>query len=248
MASGPITTWEIDGEMVETVWDFIFGGSKITADGDCSHEIKRCLLLGRKVMSNLDSILKNRHITLPTKVHLVKAMDFPVLVYGCELDYKESWALKNWCFWTVVLEKTLESPLEYKEIQPVHPKGDQSWVFIGRTDVEAETPILWPLDAKSWLIGKDPETGKDWGQEEKGMTEDDMVSWHHQLDGHEFGWTLGIGDGQGGLACCSSWGHKESDATELNWIWFFEMWIQRAELCGRAINQRCSFLRVFFFF
>ena len=183
----PITSWEIDGETVETVSDFIFGGSKITTDGDCSHEIKRHLLLGRKVMTNLDSILKSREITLPTKVHLVKAMVFPVVMYGCEsMDYKESWAPKNWCFWTVVLEKTLESPLDCKEIQPVHPK-DQSWVFIGKTDVEAETPILWPPDVKNWLIGKDPDAGRDWRQEEKGTTEDEMVGWYHQLNGHEFG-------------------------------------------------------------
>ena len=156
---------------------------------------------------------------MPTKVHLVKAMVFPVVMYGCEnLNYKESWAPKNWCFWTVVLEKTLESPLDCKEIQPVHPKGDQSWVFIGRTDVEAETPMLWPPDANSWLIGKDPDAGKDWGQEEKGMTEDEMVGWHHWLDGHGFEWTPGLGDGQRGLACCGSWGRKESDTTEwLNW-------------------------------
>ena len=138
-------------------------------------------------------------------------------VWMWELDYKESWALNNWCFWTVVLEKILESPLDCKEIQPVYPK-DQSWVFIGRTDVEAETPILWPSDAKSWLIEEDPDAGRDWGQEEKGTTEDEMVGWHHQLDGHGFGWTPGVGDGQGGLACCDSWGHKESVATErLNW-------------------------------
>ena len=135
-----------------------------------------------------------------------------------ELDYKECWVPKNWCFWTVVLEKTLQSPLDCKEIQPVYPKGDQSWVFIGSTDVEAETLILWPPDAKSWLIGKDPDAGRGWGQEEKGMTEDEMAGWHHQLDGHEFEWTPGDGDGQGGLACCDSWGHKESDTTErLNW-------------------------------
>ena len=124
---------------------------------------------------HLDSILKSRDITLPTKVHLVKAVVFPVVMYGCELDYKESWVPKNWCFWNVVMEKTLESPLDYREIQPVHPKGDQSWVFIGRTDVEAEIPILWPPDAKNWLIWKDPNAGKDWGQEEKGTTEDEMV-------------------------------------------------------------------------
>ena len=143
MASGPITSWEIDVETVETVTNFILGGSKITADGDFSHEIKKTVFLGRKVMTNLDSILKSRDVTLPTKVHLVKAMVFSNShVWMWELDYKESWVLKNWCFWTVVLEKTLESPLDCKEIQPVHPKGDQSWMFIGRTDVEAETPIL----------------------------------------------------------------------------------------------------------
>ena len=134
------------------------------------------------------------------------------------LDCEESWVPKNWYFWTVVLEKTLESPLDCKEIQPVHPKGDQSWVFIGRTDVEAETPILWPPNAKSWLIGKEPDAGRDWGQEEKGMTEDEMNEWHHQLDGHGSGWTPAVRDGQGGLACCGSWGRKESDMTErLNW-------------------------------
>ena len=134
------------------------------------------------------------------------------------LDHKESRALKNWCFWTLVLEKTLESPLDCKEIQPVHSKGDQSWVFFGRTDNKAETPILWPLYAKSWLIGKDSDAGKDWGQEEKGTTEDEMARRHHRLDGCEFEWTPGVGDGQGGLECCNSWGHKESDMTErLNW-------------------------------
>ena len=139
-------------------------------------------------------------------------------VWMWELDCKESWGLKNWCFWTVVLEKTLESPLDYKEIQQVHPKGAQSWVFIGRTNVEAETPILWPPHVKSWLIGKAPDAGKDWGQEEKGTTEDEMVGWHHWLHGHGSGWTPGVGDGQGGLACCGSWGCKESDVTEwLNW-------------------------------
>ena len=135
-----------------------------------------------------------------------------------ELDCEESWAPKNCCFWTVVLEKTLESPLDCKEIQPVHPKGDQSWVFIGGTDAEAETPVLWPPHRTSWLIGKDPDAGRDWGQEEKGMTEDEMAGWHHWLDGHEFGWTPGVGDGQGGLVCWYSWGCKESDTTEqLNW-------------------------------
>ena len=184
MALVPITSWEIDGETVETVADFILGGSKITADGDCNHEIKRCLLLGRKVMTNLDSILKSRDITLPTKVCLVKTMVFPAVMYRCEFDCEESWEPKNRCFWTVVLEKTLESPLDCKEIQLVYPKGDQSGVFIGRTDAKAETLVLWPPDAKHWLIGKDPDAGRDWGQEEKGTTEDEVVGWHHRLDGH----------------------------------------------------------------
>ena len=199
MASGPITSWQIDGETVETVSDFIFLGSKITADGDCSHEIKRPLLLGRKVMTNLDSILKSRDITLPTKVRLVKAMVFPVVVYGYE-----SWTIKKaecrridafelWCS-----RRLLRRLLGRKEIQPVHPKGDQSWVFIGGTDVEAETPILRPPDAESWLICKNPDSGKDWGQEKKGMTEDEMVGWHHWHNGHGFGWTPGVRDWQGG--------------------------------------------------
>ena len=139
-------------------------------------------------------------------------------VWMWESDHKESWAPKNWCFWTVVLEKTLESLLDCKEIQSVYPKGDQSWIVFERTDAEAETAIFWPLDAKSWLIWKDPDAGKNWGQEENGTTEDEMVGWHHWLNGHGFGWTLGVGDGQGGLGCCGSWGHKESDTTEqLNW-------------------------------
>ena len=159
----------MDGDTVETVSDFISGGSKITADGDCSHEIKRRLLLGRKGITNLDSIFKSRDITLPSK-----------------------------------------------EIQAIHPKGNQLWVFIENTDAEA--PILWPPHAKGWLIGKDSDVGRDWGQEEKGMTEDEMAGWHHGLGGREFEWTPGVGDGQGGLACCSSWGRKESDMTEqLNW-------------------------------
>ena len=135
-----------------------------------------------------------------------------------ELDCEESWVPKNWCFWTVVLEKILESPLEFKEVQLVHPKGDKSLVFIGRNNAKAETPVLRPPHAKSWLIGKDCDAGRDCGQEEKGMTKDEMAGWHQWLDGHEFGWTLAVGDGQGGLACCNSWGRQESDTTEgLNW-------------------------------
>ena len=157
-------------------WLYLFG-SKITADGDCSHDIKICLLLGRKVLTNLDSILKSRDITLSTKARLVKAVVFPIVMYGCE----------NGCFWTVVLEKTLESPWDCKKIQPVHPRGDRSCVFIGRTDAETETPILWPSDVKNWLIWKDPDSGKDWGQEGKEMTEDEMAGWHHQLNVHGLG-------------------------------------------------------------
>ena len=169
MASRPITSWQIDGETIETVTDFIFLDSKITADGDCSHEIKRCLLLGRKAMTNPDSILKSRDIALPTKVCVVKAIVFPVVLHGCV-----SWTIKKAEHWRMMLlncgvgEDSPESPLDCKEIQLVNPKGNQSWIFIGRTNAEAETPILWPPDAKNWLIGKDPDAGKDWRREEKG--------------------------------------------------------------------------------
>ena len=162
MASSPITSWQIGGETMETETDFIFLGSKITADGDCSHEIKRRLLIGRRAMTNLDSILKSRDITLPTKVCLVKAMVFPVVMYGCEswtikkTEHQRTDAFELWC-----LRRLLRVPWTARRIQPVHPKWDQSWVFIGRTDVEAETPILWPPHAKSWLIGKDPDAGRD---------------------------------------------------------------------------------------
>jgi len=204
---------------MEIVTDFISLGSQITTDSDCSHEIKRCLLLESKAMTNLDSILKSRDVTLPTKVPLVKAMVFPVVMYECE-----SWTVKKAEHWrTDAFElsywRRLESPLECKEIQLVNPKGYQSWIFIGRT--EAKASILWPPDMKNWLIGKDPDTGKDWRQEEKGMTEDKMVGWHHWLKGHEFEQALGVGNGQWRLACCSPWGHKELDMmrdwTELSW-------------------------------
>ena len=198
---------------VKAVTDFIFLGSKITADSDCSHEILilRHLLLGRKAMTNLDSILQSRDITLLTKVCIVKAMVYPVVIYGCEsLTIKKSWAPKNWCFWTVVLEKTLESALDSKKIKPVNPKRNQHWIFIRRTDAEAEAPILWPPDAKNWLIGKDPDAGKDWGQEKR-VIEDEMLGWHHWLNGHEFEETPG--KGQGSLACYSPRGCKESGMT-----------------------------------
>ena len=169
MASGPISSWQIDGDTVETVRDFTSWDSIITADGDCSHEIKRHLLLGRTVMTNLDSIKKQRHY-FANKGPSSQSYGFSNgHIWMWELDYKESWVPKNWCFWTVVLEKTLESPLDCKEIQPVHPKGDQSWVFTGRTDAKAETPIVWPPDSRNWLIGKDPDPGKDWGGRRRGQ-------------------------------------------------------------------------------
>ena len=164
---------------METVAYFILGGSKITTDGDCSHEIKRRLILGRKVMTNLDSIFKSRDITLPSKVHLVKAMMW-------ELDYKESWAAKNWCFWTVVLERILRVPWTARRFNWSVLKEISPEYSMERTDPEAETPILWPPDAKNWLIWKDPDAGKDWRQEEKGTIEDEMVGCYHLLNGHEF--------------------------------------------------------------
>ena len=157
-------------------------------------------------------------ITLPTKVHLVKAMASPVHVWMWELEYKESWVLKNSCFCTLVLEKTLENPLNSKEMKLINPTGNQSWIVSRKTDAEAETPKLWPPDAKNRLFGKDPDAGKDWRQEKKGMTEDEMVGCHHQLDGHGFEQTPGAGNEQGILVCCSPWGCKELDMTEwLNW-------------------------------
>ena len=177
--------WQIDGETMETVTDFIFFGSKITADGDCSHEIKRHLLLWRKALTN--PVYQKAETLLYRKGLYIQCYGFSsshVWMWG--LDHKEGWALKNWCFWTVVLEKTLESSLDCKEIQPVNPKGNQSWIFTARTDAEAETPILWPPDEKNWLIRKDPDAGKVSRQEEKGMTEGEMVGWHHWLNGHEF--------------------------------------------------------------
>ena len=176
--------------------DFSFLGSKISTDSDCSHEIKRHLLLGRKAMTTDKGPSSQSYGFSSSHVCM------------WDLDHKEGWVPKNGWFWTVVLEKTLESPLGNKEIKPVNPKGNQPWTFIGRTDAEAEVPIFWPLDGKSWLIRKDPDAGKDWRQE-KGTTEDEMVGWHHRLNGHEFEQTLGGGEGWGNLACCSPWGCKE---------------------------------------
>ena len=173
-------------ETMEIVTDFIFLGSKISVDGDCSHEIKRCFPCGRKAMTNLSSVLKSRDITLLTKICIVKAKVFPAVMYECENWTIGRLSVQNWCVQTVVLEKNLESPLDSKEIKPINPKGNQSWIFSGRTDAAAEAPIFWPPDVKNWLIWKDPDPGKDWRQEEKGTTEDEMVGWHHRLDGHEW--------------------------------------------------------------
>ena len=201
---------------METVIDFILGGSKITADGDYSHDIKRCFLFGRKVMTNLDSVLKSRDITLPTDVRLVKALVFPSShVWMWELDHKESWAEKNWCSSTVVLEKTLESPLDCKEIQPVLPKGNQSWIFIKRTDAEAETPLLWPPDERTDSFEKTLMLGKIEGRRRTGWQ---RMRWLYGItDSMDMSLSKlhpGVGDGQGGLVCCSPWCCKELDTTE----------------------------------
>ena len=199
---------------METVIDFIFLGSKITVDGNCSHEIKRCLLLGRKATTNIDRVLKSRHHFADKGPYSQSYSFSSSHVWVWKLDHKEGWTPKNWCFWTVVLQKTLESPLDCKEIKSVSPKGNQPSIFIGRTDAEVRAPILWSPDIKSQLTEKDPDAGKDWGQEEKGVNEDEMVGWHHQLNGQEFEQTQRGSEGQGSLVCCSPWGCKESHMTE----------------------------------
>ena len=214
MPLGPIISWQIDGGKVETVTDFIFMGSKITADCDCSHEIKT-LAPWKKSYDKSRQHIKNQRHHFANKGPSSQSYGSSSSHKGMwELDHKENWSLKNGYFWIGILEKTLESSLGYKEIKPVNPKGNQSWIFIGRTDAEVEAPIPWPPDAKSQLVKKDPDAGKDWRQEEKGSTEDEMVGWHHQLNGHEFVQTLGDAEGQVSLACCSPCGHKESDTIE----------------------------------
>ena len=202
---------------METVRDFIFGAPKSLQMVTAAMKLKDACSLEWRVMINLNSILKSRDIILPTKVHLVKALVFPVVMYGCD-----SWTIKKAKELMLLNcgagEDFWESLGLQGDLKPVYPKGNQSWIFIGRTDAETETPILCLPDAKNWLIGKDPDAGKDWRQEEKGMTEDEMVGWHHWLDGHEFEQALADGDGQGSLACYSPWGCKEPDMTEwLNW-------------------------------
>ena len=204
------------GETMKAVTDFIFLGSKITPAGDCSHEIKRRLFFGRKAMTNLDSSLKSRNITLLAQVHIQSYGFSSSHVQMWTLDHKEVWVWKNWCFWTLVLEKTPESPLECKEAKPVNPKGNQSWIFIGRTDAEAEAPVLWPPDVKR------PDAGKDWGQE-KGATEDEMVGWNHWLNGHEFELTLGDNESQEVWHAAAHGGRKDSDTIKrLNTLGFIK--------------------------
>ena len=233
MASSPITSWQTDEGTGNSERLYFLG-----LQNHCRWWLKPWkpwtprwwrLLLGRKAMTHLDSILKSRHYFV-NKGPSSQSYGFSSShVRMWELDYKESWAPKNWCFWTVVLEKTLKSLLDCKEIKPVNPKGNQTWIFIGKTQAEAETLILWSSDVKSQLIRKDPDVGKDWRQEEKGMTEDKMVGWHHWLSGHEQ--APGDGEGQGSLACCSPWSCKELDMTEqlnnniLTMIWQLSMLI-----------------------
>ena len=219
---------------METVTDFIFLESKITADGDSSHEIKSRLLLDKP----RQHIKKQRHFA--NKSPSSQSYGFSSShVWIWELDDKKGWGPKKWCFWTVVLEKTLETPLDSKEIKPVNCKGNQSWILIERTDAEAEAPILRRLDGNSRLIGKDHDAGKDRRQEEQGMTEDEMVGWHHWLNGHKFEQTPGDGEGQGSLACCCPWGCKEWDTTE----WLNNSKVGKAYIvCARRFSRVWLFL------
>jgi len=218
MASGPITSWQIDWETVETVADFIYLGSKTTADGDCSHEMKRRWLLGRKVMTNLDSILKSRDITLSTKACLVKAMVFPVVMYGCEgwtikkSEHQRIGTFELWCWRRLLRVPWTAGRSNQSILKETIPECSLEGLML-KLKLQYFGHLMWRVDSL-----EKTDAGRDWGQEEKGKTEDEMAWWHHWLNGYEFEWTLRVGDGQGGLACCSSWGHKESDMTEwLNW-------------------------------
>ena len=218
MASGPITSWQTDGRTMETVTDFYFLGLQNHCRWWLQPWNQKTLAPWKKSYDQPRQHIKKQSHYFADKGLSSQSCGFSSSHIQMYMDHKERWAPKNWCFWTVVLENTLESPLDCKEIQPVHPKGDQPWMFTGRTDAEAEAPILCPPDAKSWLTEKDPDAGKDWRQEEKGTTEDEMVGWRHRLHGHEFEQALGVGDGQGSLVRCSPWGRKELDTTKwLNW-------------------------------
>ena len=227
MASGPITSWEIDGE---TVSDFIFLGSRITADGDCSHEIKRHLLLGRKVMTNLDSILKSRDITLPTKVSLVKATVFPVVMYGCEswtvkkAEHRNIDAFELWCWRRLLRVPWTARRSKQSFLKKISPECSLEGMLL-KVKLQYFGHLMWRVESL-----EKTDAGRDCGEEEKGTTEDEMTGWHHWLDGREFEWTPGVGDGQGGLVCCDSWGRKESDTT----VWL--NWTELREICGIIIN------------
>ena len=210
MASSPIISWQIEEEKMEVVTDFLFLGSKITVHGNCNHKIRRLLLLGRKSMTNIDSVLKSRDVTLPTKVRIVKATVFPVGRYGWtwELDHKEGRAPKNWCPQSVVLVKISDCPLNSKDLQ-----GNKIWILFGRAEAEAEAPVFWSSDVNWKLIEKVPDAGKDRVRKEKRTSEDQMAGWYHRCTGHNLAQTLGDGKGQEGLACCSLWGCKELDIT-----------------------------------
>ena len=252
MASGPITSWQIDGEIVETMWDFMISGSKITADGDCSHEIKRRLLLGRKVMTNLDSIFKSRDITLPTKVCLVKAMIYLVVMFVCEswtvkeTEHRRIDAFELWCW-----RRLLRVPWTARRSNQSILKISLGWSLQGLL-LKLKLQYFGHLMRRVDSLEK-TDAGSDWGQEEKGMTEDEMAGWHHQHNWREFASTLGICDGQGGLACCDSWGYKESDTTEqLNWtelktfhvLGSLLLWIKKKFLSTITLG---SFHKKFFF-
>ena len=218
MVPGPITSWQIEEEKVKVVTDFLFLGSKTTVGGDCSHETRRWLLIGRKTLTKLDSVLKSsafqRHCSADKGLCSQGYGLSSGHIHLWELGHKEGRMPKNWCLWMVVLEKTPEGLLDSKEIKPVNLKGNQTWILSGRTNAKAEVTVFWSYDMNNQLIGKVPDAGKDWGQKEKRASEEKMAGWHHQWNGHELGQTLGDGEGQGSLACCSPWGCKELDMTE----------------------------------
>ena len=237
MASDPIIAWQIEGGKVETVTCFLFFASKITADSDCSHEIRRQLLLGRKAMTNLDNVLKSRDITLPTKVHIIKAKVFPVVTYAFENWTVRSRMPKNGCLWTVVL-KTPESSLDSKEIKPVNFMEDQPWIITGRTDDEAEIPVFWSSVVNRWVIGKVPDAGKDWGQKEKRSSEDEVDGQPRWCNEHVLEQTLGDGKRQGGQVCYSPWSPKESDSTG---------WLNNNKITNEAFKNQWEINVVLFF-
>ena len=222
MASVPITSWQIDGKQLKQWQILYFGAPRSLQTVTAAAKLKDACSLEEKWWQPKQHIKKQRYYFADKSLSNQSYGFSGSHVWMWALDHKESWVVKNWCFWTVVSEKTLESPLDRKEIKPANPKGNQSWIFTGRTDAEAEAPILWPPDTKNWLTGKDPDVVQDWRREEKGTTEDETVGWHYRLNRHEFEQALVAGDGHGSPACWSPWGRKELDMTEwLNWTWDF---------------------------